>query len=94
MSACSCSERSRPFADELAPGSNERQRQWVVLTRHESRSAFNGYRKEWSDYSLIACRVCGSQWRTKAAFVCRLSNSEYFPKRREPQVLAWERLAA
>jgi hypothetical protein len=79
-------ERNQPFPIDLSPGSNERPRQWFVLTRNSSRSAFNGYRETWSDFSLIACRVCGAHWRTKSTFVSKLSNSEYFPERHEPRV--------
>ena len=32
-------------------------------------SAFNGYKKTWSDYSLVQCRECGDTWRTKAGYV-------------------------
>jgi len=32
-------------------------------------SAFAGYRKTWSDYSLVQCRTCGETWRTKAKYV-------------------------
>lgn len=88
MPSCLCAERARPLPTCLAEGSNERPRQWFVLVRNESRSAFNGYAACWSDYSLIHCRVCGASWRTRGAFVGGLDNCEFFPERNPPQVLA------
>jgi transcription elongation factor Elf1 len=32
-------------------------------------SAFNGYRRQYSDYSEITCDACGHSWRTKAKYV-------------------------
>jgi hypothetical protein len=89
MTACRCSERARPFARDLSPGSNDRPRQWFVLRRNESCSAFNGYRSEWSDFSSVVCRVCGAHWRTKASFPDHLQNSDYFPQHAEPRVEPW-----
>lgn len=86
MSACKCSERKRPTKSQLSPGSNERPRQWFVLQRNYSQSAFNGYSREWSAYSYICCRVCGAHWRTKSSIVGSLENSEFFPGRVEPKV--------
>ena len=86
MAACQCSERHRPFMTELPPGSNERPRQWFVVRRNESRSAFNGYRQRWSDYCWIECRVCGAYWKTKAAWTGKLENCRFWPNTRAPRV--------
>lgn len=45
---------------------------WFVSRRNYHRSAFNGYRETWSDYSSVECAACGSGWRTKAAYVASL----------------------
>ncbi len=74
---CKCAEAIRPTSFQA--GSNQRPRQWFVLRRNYSCSAFNGYRREWSAFSDVHCRVCGSQWRTKAAFVDELADCEFFP---------------
>lgn len=42
---------------------------WVTVYYRCNYSAFNGYRRTPSDYSLVACLVCGRSWRTKAAYV-------------------------
>ena len=44
---------------------------WVVIQRGYNMSAFNGYRRTPSDYSLIRCTfaTCHAVWRTKAAYV-------------------------
>lgn len=86
---CSCSECNRPLKSALPPGSNERPRQWFVTSRNVARSAFNGYRETWSDFSWIECRVCGAFWKTKAKFVSELQDCEYFPQRVAPRVPAW-----
>jgi hypothetical protein len=39
----------------------------VVCLRH-NHSAFNGYRRTRSAYSLVRCRRCGHPWRTRAAY--------------------------
>ena len=57
--ACSCRERSKSLAD----------RQWRVMQRHYQRSAFNGYRREYTSRSTVRCLVCGGTWRTKAGYV-------------------------
>lgn len=41
----------------------------VVLQRNANYSAFSGYRKTPSDYSLVRCTECRTTWRTKAAYV-------------------------
>jgi len=81
MTACRCAERHQPLPGTLLPGSNDRRRQWVVLIRNESRSAFNGHRPRWSAMSLIACRVCGAQWRTKSRIVDSLPGCPEWPER-------------
>lgn len=45
---------------------------WVVVVRNANFSAFNGYRRTTSAYSLIRCPACGRSWRTKAAYVATL----------------------
>lgn len=42
---------------------------WYVVHYRCNYSAFSGYRHTSSDYSAVACRVCGAHWRTKAAYV-------------------------
>lgn len=78
MPACSCSERHRLLPHHLPAGSNERPRQWFVTRRNYSVSAFNGYRRRWSDSSDIHCRVCGAYWRTAARFVIFLPDCKVF----------------
>lgn len=56
---CRCSAVPKP----------QRRRNWVVLQRNGNRSAFNGYRWQWSAYSACRCTRCGAVWRTKAAYV-------------------------
>lgn len=41
----------------------------VVTKRHYNRSAFNGYRDTYSDYSEVRCMDCGQFWRTNAKWV-------------------------
>ena len=41
----------------------------VVLQRRANYSAFSGYRRTSSDYSLVRCTECRTTWRTKAAYV-------------------------
>ena len=57
--ACHCEERKKPV----------RERNWEVITYKCNHSAFNGYHRTSSDYSLVTCHSCGGYWRTKAAFV-------------------------
>lgn len=45
---------------------------WAVAIRKANYSAFNGYRRTPSAYSLVCCPACGRAWRTKAAYVDRL----------------------
>lgn len=50
---------------------------WVVVERNYNRSAFNGYRRTYSDYSLVRCTAsgCHGVWRTKAKFVNSLPDA-------------------
>jgi hypothetical protein len=45
------------------------------MERRCNYSAFNGYRRTPSDYSLVGCKTCGISWRTKAAYVDGLPDS-------------------
>lgn len=94
MTACRCPERQRPFAADLPPGSNDRPRQWFVLRRNESESAFNGYRSQWSAKSSIQCRVCGAHWATKASWVGYLPDCEFFPEMVPPKVAPFPNLSS
>lgn len=47
---------------------------WRVIDRKCNYSAFNGYRKTESEYSLIRCNNCKSRWRTKAKYVEKLKD--------------------
>lgn len=53
---------------------------WRVLVRRGNYSAFNGYRRAYSDYSQISCESeeggCGALWRTKAKYADVLPESE------------------
>lgn len=89
MGACRCSEKKRPLPTALPPGSNDRPRQWFVLRRNESSSAFNGYHAEWSDFSTIQCRVCGGHWRSRSRVVEALPNCEFWPEFNPPAVEPW-----
>lgn len=91
MSACKCSERKRPLL--LPIGSNDRPRQWVVWSRNYSQSAFNGYRRQWSDYSTVFCPVCRSMWRTKMD-VSDIPDSKFFPQSQDPKVPSYEEYMA
>jgi hypothetical protein len=72
---CHCPERRKPVHE----------RNWVVRVRNGNRSAFNGYRWQSSDYSLVECLSCGAMGRTKAKYVARLEDrpfSEDYPSNR------------
>ncbi len=56
----------------------ERRANWVVRDRLCNYSAFNGYRRTPSDYSLVICLVCSGLWRTKAEYVSTLSDEGRF----------------
>jgi hypothetical protein len=47
---------------------------WRVWQRNCNHSAFNGYRRTWSEYSQVVCLVCDGNWRTKAMYVTRLKD--------------------
>lgn len=79
MSACKCGERERPFLSDLPTGSNDRPRQWYVVRRHVSRSAFNGYRERYSRFCSVYCAVCGAYWRTAADFPTHLPDAPDLP---------------
>ena len=63
---CKCPERRKPV----------KQRKWVVITRNCNYSAFNGYRRTFSEYSLVYCPECQALGRTKAAYVDQLKDGE------------------
>jgi hypothetical protein len=46
------------------------------MRRNFTRSAFNGYRTQWSASSDVYCAVCGSYWRSKAAWVDELPDAD------------------
>jgi hypothetical protein len=50
---------------------------WVVVQRKYNRSAFSGYRRTPSVYSLVRCTAvgCHGVWRTRAAFVDTLPDA-------------------
>lgn len=66
MSACKCGERDKPVSE----------RAWVVWQRNCNQSAFNGYRRTYSDYSSVRCISCEAFWRTKANYVPQLKDSK------------------
>lgn len=47
----------------------------VVVDRKCNYSAFNGYQRTPSDYSLIRCVTTGALWRTKAKYVDQLPDA-------------------
>jgi hypothetical protein len=61
---CKCGERSKPLED----------RNWEVLKYKCHHSAFNGYRRTYSEYSTVICNQpgCPGLGRTKAAYVDEL----------------------
>jgi hypothetical protein len=68
---------SRRWHDEhVAPCTRGHRERWFVLQRHANASAFNGYRPQRSDYSLVGCGACGRRWRTKAAYVEALPDAD------------------
>lgn len=62
----------------ICPGSNRpdwrRRRYWRVVRRNWRCSAFEGYRRMPSDYSVVWCTECRRQWRTKAKYVTLLED--------------------
>lgn len=57
--SCKCAERGKIVRD----------RKWTVLDYRCHYSAFNGYRRTYSDYSTVRCEECGAVGRTKARYV-------------------------
>ncbi len=57
-------------------GNRDAWRVWTLLANY---SAFNGYRRTYSDYSEVSCEReeggCGAIWRTKARYVHSLPRS-------------------
>ena len=51
---------------------------WRVVQRNYNKSAFNGYKKTWSPYSLVTCTngMCNAWWRTKAKYVDELPDMD------------------
>ncbi len=49
----------------------------VVIARNENHSAFNGYKRTWSEYSHVRCTRpgCYGDWRTKAKYVDHLPDA-------------------
>lgn len=62
--SCHCQERNKPID----------KRNWSVINRNYHCSAFNGYQKTYSDYSLVICDTCGAIGRTKAKYVKKLKD--------------------
>lgn len=56
---CKCPENQKPMAE----------RNWRVAQRNCNHSAFNGYRRTYSEYSSIHCLSCNRAWRTTASYV-------------------------
>ncbi len=62
---CKCPERAKLVED----------RAWFVVQRNYQASAFNGYRREFSERSTVVCGQCGAVGRTAASFVDRLPDA-------------------
>jgi hypothetical protein len=62
--SCHCPERKKPVEE----------RNWVVIDRNCHYSAFNGYKRTWSERSTVLCKSCGAVGRTKAKYVVRLKD--------------------
>lgn len=56
--ACSCKGKKE-----------DRLKNWIVITYRCNYSAFSGYRRTPSDYSLLECTKCKRVWRTKSSYV-------------------------
>lgn len=61
MYACECKPKDK--------------RKWFVMRRHERCSAFEGYRRVFSNFSDVFCLGCFRLWRTKARYVGHLPNA-------------------
>jgi len=57
--ACKCPESKKPL----------KERNWIAETYKCHHSAFNGYKKTYSEFSRIRCQSCLFVWRTKASYV-------------------------
>ncbi len=69
--SCRCPERAKPVVD----------RAWFVVQRNFQCSAFNGYRKQYTDRSTVVCGQCGRTGRTQARFVDLLPDApDAYPK--------------
>ncbi|UVB02955.1 hypothetical protein PM396_gp32 [Xanthomonas phage vB_Xar_IVIA-DoCa1] len=62
--ACKCEESKKPITE----------RKWFVYQRNCNHSAFNGYRRTYSEWSSIGCQCCRATWRTKADYVFQLKD--------------------
>ena len=54
----------------------EHRKHWMVLAYRCNHSAFNGYHRTPSAYSALRCGACGRVWRTKAAYVDDVLDSQ------------------
>lgn len=82
---CTCAEATRPIRPP--EGSNQRPRQWFVARRNWICSAFNGYRRQYSNRSDVYCRVCGVHWRSEARWVHKLPDCEFFASGKNPPIM-------
>ncbi len=51
-------------------------RRLVVVQRNCNYSAFSGYRRTYSAYSLVRCTTCSTTWRTAAKYVDALPDEK------------------
>jgi hypothetical protein len=58
--------------EEVVPCMAGHRGAWVVVHRECNYSAFNGYARTSSAYSLVLCETCRRRWRTKAKYVATL----------------------
>jgi hypothetical protein len=70
---------ARLHAEQVVPCMREHRGTWVVVHRKCNFSAFSGYRRTPSDYSLVLCTACGRRWRTKALYVDTLPDQGTSP---------------
>ncbi|WP_411140272.1 hypothetical protein [Streptomyces sp. x-80] len=66
---------------------------WRVVVRNANYSAFNGYRRAPSPYSLLRCLECGAAWRTKAAYVTSIQDADMQPTALRESAAAHEEAA-
>lgn len=50
----------------------EKRKNWVVVNYKCNYSAFSGYHRTASDYSLLKCNSCNAHWRTKAPYATEI----------------------